>query len=91
MGESIIDVRKSQKKSGTRIGRPPTARGLEAGTPVTVRLSAEEIARLDAWIAEQKERFGVELSRPAAIRARLNMSETAAAKPRRPAKRKEGE
>ncbi len=51
-----------------------------------VRLSAEELARLDAWIAEQKEKFGIEFSRPAAIRARLNVSESAEAKPRRPAK-----
>jgi len=57
-----------------------------------VRLSAEELACLDAWITAQKEKLGIELSRPAAIRARLNTSESAvAAKPRsqsRPAKRK---
>jgi len=48
-----------------------------------VRLSAEELARLDAWITAQKEKLGIELSRPAAIRARLNTSESAvAAKPR---------
>jgi hypothetical protein len=50
-----------------------------------VRLSAEELARLDGWIAEQKEKLGIELSRPAAIRARLNTSESPA-KPRRPVK-----
>ena len=42
------------------------------GIQVAVRLSADEIARLDDWIAEQKQNLGVELSRPAAIRARLN-------------------
>jgi hypothetical protein len=70
MRKSIVDTRKSQKK--TR-GRPPTPRGTLEGTAIMVRLSAEEVARLDAWIAEQKERYGVEFSRPAAIRARLNM------------------
>jgi hypothetical protein len=69
MGKSIVDVKKHPKKSGTRVGRPPTARGHDAGTPVTVRLSADEIAQLDAWIAEQQERLGLDLSRPAAIRA----------------------
>jgi hypothetical protein len=35
---------------------------------VTVRLSADEMNRLDARIAEQRERLGLDLSRPAAIR-----------------------
>lgn len=54
-----------------------------------VRLSAEELAHLDAWIAEQKESSGIELSRPAAIRARLNVSESPAKPPRRSVKRKD--
>jgi hypothetical protein len=61
-----------------------------------VRLSAEELASLDAWISDQKEKLGIELSRPAAIRTRLAQSaiatptaESAAAKPRRPAKKSE--
>jgi hypothetical protein len=50
-----------------------------------VRLSAEELTHLDAWIAGQKERLGLELSRPAAIRARLAQSVSAepTAKPAR--------
>jgi hypothetical protein len=57
-----------------------------------VRLSAEELARLDAWIAAQKEKLGIELSRPAAIRARLNTSESAvAAKPRSQSRPSEAE
>jgi hypothetical protein len=47
-----------------------------------VRLSAEELTQLDAWIAEQKETLGIELSRPAAIRARLNISASPAKPPR---------
>jgi hypothetical protein len=70
MGKSITGTNKDQKKSR---GRKPTARGSVAGVSIHVRLSAEEAARLDAWIAEQKERYGVEFSRPDAIRARLNM------------------
>jgi cytochrome c553 len=74
MGKSIVDFTKNQKKAR---GRRQTPRGRDLGTPVMVRLSADELARLDAWIAEQKEKLGVELSRPAAIRARLNTSESA--------------
>jgi hypothetical protein len=48
-----------------------------------VRLSAEELARLDAWIAEQREKLGIELSRPAAIRAWLNISESGTKPPRK--------
>jgi hypothetical protein len=46
--------------------------GTMHGVQVAVRLSVEEIAKLDAWIAEQREKLGIELSRAAAIRARLN-------------------
>jgi hypothetical protein len=74
MKKSIVDVKNSQKKSGLRIGRPPTARGLDSGTPVTVRLSAEEIARLDAWIEEQRKRMGLDLTRPAALRSFMTMA-----------------
>jgi CRISPR/Cas system Type II protein with McrA/HNH and RuvC-like nuclease domain len=59
---------KSQQKSR---GRRPTPRGTMKGVQVAVRLSAEEVAKLDAWIAEQKQRFGAEFSRAAAIRAKL--------------------
>lgn len=48
-----------------------TARGLTHGVVVTLRLSTEEVARLDVWIADQKEKSGVEVSRPAAVRAVL--------------------
>jgi hypothetical protein len=74
MGKSIVDVKKHPKKSGARIGRPPTARGHDAGTLVSVRLSAEEIARLDAWIEEQRKRMGLDLSRPAALRSFMTMA-----------------
>jgi hypothetical protein len=87
MRKSTVDINKNQRKSR---GRQQTPRGRDLGTPVLVRLSAEELARLDAWITERKEKLGIKLSRPAAIRARLNTSESAAAaKPRsasRPAK-----
>jgi hypothetical protein len=69
MRKSTVDNNKKQKKSR---GRQPTPRGSVEGTLIGVRLSAEEVARLNAWIAEQKEKLGIELSRPAAIRARLN-------------------
>jgi hypothetical protein len=69
MSKSIVGTSKDQKKSR---GRQPTARGSVAGVSIHVRLSTDEVARLDAWIAEQKERYGVEFSRPEAIRARLN-------------------
>jgi hypothetical protein len=69
MAKSIDATNKPQKKSR---GRQPTARGTMQGVQIAVRLSAEEIGRLDAWRAEQKDRFGVEFSRAAAIRARLN-------------------
>jgi hypothetical protein len=69
MSKSTDVSSKSQKKSR---GRTPTPRGTVEGVQIGVRLSAEEVARLDAWIAEQKQRFGVEFSRSAAIRARLN-------------------
>jgi hypothetical protein len=68
MKKSIAGTNKDQKKSR---GRQPTPRGSVAGTSIHVRLSADELALLDAWIAEQKERYGVEFSRPEAIRARL--------------------
>jgi hypothetical protein len=71
MMKSISDNNKKQKKSR---GRQPTPRGSVEGTLIGVRLSADEIARLDAWIAEQREKFGIEFSRPAAIRAQLNAS-----------------
>jgi hypothetical protein len=86
MRKSTDATNKKQKKSR---GREPTPRGSMHGIQIAVRLSVEEVARLDAWIAEQRETLGIELSRPAAIRAWLNMSESAAAKPRRPAKRKD--
>jgi hypothetical protein len=86
MRKSTVDITKNQKKSR---GRQRTPRGRDLGTPVLVRLSAEELARLDAWIAEQKEKLGIELSRPAAIRARLNTSESPAAKPRRASSKRE--
>jgi hypothetical protein len=73
MKKSIAGTNKDQKKSR---GRQPTPRGSVAGTSIHVRLSADELARLDTWIAEQKERYGVEFSRPEAIRARLNVSES---------------
>jgi cytochrome c553 len=69
MRKSTDGTIKSQKKSR---GRQPTARGTMRGVQVAVRLSREEIAKVDAWIAEQREKLGVELSRAAAIRARLN-------------------
>jgi hypothetical protein len=47
-----------------RRGRPRTGVGL----PVQIRLSADQIARLDAWIADQLEQ---PLSRPEAIRRLL--------------------
>jgi hypothetical protein len=79
MGKSIVDITRNHKKIR---GRKPTPRGRDLGTPVMVRLSAEELAQLDAWIGEQRENLGIELSRPAAIRARLNISEPPT-KPRR--------
>jgi cytochrome c553 len=69
MRKSTVATNKRQKKAR---GRQPTPRGSMHGIQVAVRLSADEIARLDDWIAEQKQNLGVELSRPAAIRARLN-------------------
>ena len=53
------------------LARRPTPRGTMRGVQVAVRLSREEIGKLDAWIAEQREKLGVELSRAAAIRAVL--------------------
>lgn len=70
MKPSIPDSNKRTKKSP---GRPQTPRGAVEGVLIGVRFSAEEVARIDAWIAEQKERHGIKLSRPAAIRAWLNM------------------
>jgi hypothetical protein len=87
MRKSTVDINKKQRKSR---GRQPTPRGRDLGTPVLVRLSAEELANLDAWITEQKEKLGIKFSRPAAIRARLNTSESAApAKPRRASGKRE--
>jgi hypothetical protein len=84
MKKSIAGTNKDQKKSR---GRQPTPRGSVAGTSIHVRLSTDELALLDAWITEQKERYGVEFSRPDAIRARLNASaESGVATPRRQAK-----
>jgi hypothetical protein len=70
MKKSIIDSKKIQKKSR---GRPPTPRGSVDGIQISVRLSEVEVAQLDAWIAEQRERLGLDLSRPAAIRAFITM------------------
>lgn len=66
MKKSISDINKIQKKSR---GRPPTPRGAVEGVQISVRLSDAEVAQLDAWIAEQREQLGLDLSRPAAIRA----------------------
>jgi hypothetical protein len=39
-----------------------------------MRLSAAEIARLDAWIEEQRERLGLDLTRPAELRAFMTIA-----------------
>jgi hypothetical protein len=49
---NISDVKK--------IGRPVTG----VGTPVTVRMSADQLTALDAWISQQ----AMSLSRPEGIR-----------------------
>jgi cytochrome c553 len=71
MVKSTDGSNKIQKKMR---GRQPTARGTVNGIQIAVRLSPDEIARLDAWIERQREQFGIELSRPAALRACLNMA-----------------
>jgi cytochrome c553 len=48
-------------KSKSKMGRPATG----VGTPVMVRLSADQLAALDAWIAKQSK----PITRPEAIRA----------------------
>jgi hypothetical protein len=68
MKKSIIDSKKIQKNPP---GSPP--RGSVDGIQISVRLSEVEVAQLDAWIAEQRERLGLDLSRPAAIRAFITM------------------
>jgi hypothetical protein len=40
---------------------------------MTARLSAEEIARLDVWIEQQRKQLGFDLSCPAALRAFMTM------------------
>lgn len=67
MARSTTDIKKHQKRNKPR-GRPRTGIGIG----VLVRLSKDELAHLDEWIAKQEEGLGVKLSRPAAIRARLN-------------------
>ena len=61
---------KSSKKSR---GREPTPRGSVHGVQVAIRLSADEVARMDAWIEKQRKQLGLDLSRPAALRAFMNM------------------
>lgn len=67
MGKSTGDIRKYQKK-----GRPRSPRGIGAGTGILVRVSDEELGRLDAWIANQEQRLGLKLTRPMAIRSLIN-------------------
>jgi hypothetical protein len=87
MVKSTDATNKMQKKSR---GRVPTPRGSIKGVQIAIRLSAEEVARLDAWIAEQREKLGIELSRAAAIRAWINISESGSKTPsHRPVKRKD--
>jgi len=65
-------MKKSEKPKKKR-GRRHTPRGLLHGHQVAVRLTTEEVRVLDDWIAEQKARFGVEFSRAAAVRSKLNL------------------
>jgi hypothetical protein len=62
---------KQQKKPR---GREPTPRGSVHGVQIAIRLSADEVAGMDAWIERQRERFGLDLSRPAALRAFMKMA-----------------
>jgi hypothetical protein len=72
---SIVNI---EKKRGR--GRPPTE-----ATPVLVRVMPDQLEKLDAWIKRHDDKLG----RPEAIRRLLDQA-LAAARKRRPAKRKEG-
>jgi hypothetical protein len=60
MTKSIRDIKKS-RAAKSKIGRPKTT---GTGTPTLVRLHDQQLAAIDAWIAEQAD----EISRPEAIR-----------------------
>jgi hypothetical protein len=66
MAKSISDSTRYQKKPAGR-GRPRTV-----SASVLVRLEADEVSRLDAWIADQEKKTGLKISRGAAIKACLN-------------------
>jgi hypothetical protein len=79
MKSIIIGTTKKKKR-----GRPPTT-GI--GTSVNLRLHDDALGRLDAWIKRQAD----QPSRPEAVRRLMErgLDAGAAAKPRRPAKRKD--
>jgi cytochrome c553 len=56
---------KQSRIIGTKKGRPRTG----IGTPVQTRLSGDQLAQLDAWIAKQP----VEMSRPEALRQLMTL------------------
>jgi hypothetical protein len=70
MAKSISDIEKHRKKlTGRGPGRPRTV-----VTSVLVRLEADDVARLDAWIARREKELGLKVGRGAAIRACLKMT-----------------
>jgi hypothetical protein len=61
MRKSTVDINKMKNKVR---GRPVTPRGRDIGKALMVRVSVEELALIDDWIADQED----EPSRPEAVR-----------------------
>jgi hypothetical protein len=70
MAKSISDIEKYRKKSvGRGRGRPATV-----AVKVLVGLEADDVARLDAWIAKQEKELGLKIGRGAAIRSCMRIA-----------------
>jgi hypothetical protein len=65
VSKSISDIEKYRKKTtGRGRGRPSTV-----VVKVLVGLEADDVERLDAWIAKQEKELGLKIGRGAAVRA----------------------
>jgi hypothetical protein len=68
MAKSISDIERNRKKTAGR-GRPRTVTA-----SVLVRLEADDVARLDAWIERQQKETGLKIGRGAAVRACMRLA-----------------